>query len=99
MGVLDTLKSLVTWQPLPPVPPARKSLALFEQGDYLRPAWADSITYNTGIDYKAEAGDLGTNGIIMACIGWLMRAEPEAPWRLHRRTHGTPRRMQRRSRP
>lgn len=90
MGLVDNLKALLTWQ-APPAPPGRKGLLDWAQQPYFvrdqyRYDPLTGTTYSTTIDYAAAAGDLGTNGIIMACIGWLMRAEPEAPWRIQRRT-------------
>lgn len=41
--------------------------------------------YRTEVDYAAAAGDMSASSAVMACVGWLMRAEPEAPWRLQRR--------------
>lgn len=86
MGILDTLTRYLTLQGAArPAPPAAKSL-LLDDG-WTRAPWdGTAVTYGTRLDYATEAGDLGTNGIIMACIGWLMRAEPEAPWVVSRRT-------------
>src|SRR5690242_14072852 len=96
MGLVDTIKSLVTWQPLPPAPPAARrkgwdtAPVWAAEPYFVRQQWRDNPltgpSVGTTIDYAAAAGDLGTNGIIMACIGWLMRAEPEAPWEVNRRT-------------
>src|SRR5690349_7657103 len=90
MGLFDTLFRPALPPPravVRPPPPSGKSRVLT---DPAAPYWVrDDLgftpTYGTGIDYSTAAGDLGSNGIIMACIGWLMRAEPEAPWRVQRR--------------
>lgn len=39
---------------------------------------------STRLDYKAEAGDLTQNAIIMACVQWIGRTFPEAPLRVMR---------------
>ena len=47
-----------------------------------------SLTPSSNFDYQTQAGDPTQNAIVMATLLWIMRAFPEAPIRIMKRTPG-----------